>query len=149
MYGSPLSGHRPPCEDPDHSSDRFEAAHRAPMHAGNQGGEAAGKTQARGPPGENKLSLMWGGGGGECFCLPTHHTFTITLYHLRGGGCGPRWDELSFFFFCLQILAVGTVQRCTFSLWSLAQRKSARLLLLLWSQSQLVCEGWPGCGGII
>lgn len=29
-----------------------------PLHAGNRGGEAAGKTWARRPPGENKLSLM-------------------------------------------------------------------------------------------
>lgn len=55
-----ISGHGPPCEDPNHYNDRYEADMPVapPLHAGKRGGEAAGKTWARGPPGENKLSLM-------------------------------------------------------------------------------------------
>lgn len=113
----------------------------APLHAGSRGGEAAGKTWARRPPGENKLSLM-GGKKAECFCLPAHHTFMITLYHSL---CGLQWAELFFFFsfFCLQILAVRTLTRCTFGLRSLARRSGAPRppLPRRCGQSQLVCEG--------
>lgn len=88
-----------------------------------------------------KQIITDGGKKAECFCLPTHHTFMITLYHSL---CGLQQAEL--FFFCLQILAVGTLRRCTFNLWSLARQKSVPrlpplLLPVCWSQFQLVCEG--------
>lgn len=56
-----ISGNRPPSEDRNHYNDEYEPERRTPrtlLHAGSQAGAAAGKTQAWGPPGENKLSLM-------------------------------------------------------------------------------------------
>lgn len=111
-----------------------------PLHAGNRGGEAAGKTWARRPPGENKLSLM---GKKSWVFLPPYtphfydHIISFPLWAAAGAAF------LFFLFFCLQILAVGTLRRCTFGLWSLARRRGAPRLPLprRWGRSQLVCEG--------